>query len=190
MSSFTIQKVLSSRYDDVLARLPEVLKSEGFGVLTEIDVQATMKAKLGVDFRRYKILGACNPPLAHQALTIDLQVGAMLPCNVVVWENDEGKTVVAAIDPMKTFAAQGGPPALHEVAAEVEVRSCREEDGRHLVGATIRQIDPQARMRLMEWCYVVCNHEQLRGLRPAAPRRSRDAIVVPLPTQVAEPAAA
>jgi len=78
----------------------------------------------------------------------------------------------------------------HEVAAEVEVRSCREEDGRHLVGATIRQIDPQARMRLMEWCYVVCNHEQLRGLRPAAPRRSRDAIVVPLPTQVAEPAAA
>jgi cellulose synthase (UDP-forming) len=78
----------------------------------------------------------------------------------------------------------------HEVAAEVEVRSCREEDGRHLVGATIRQIDPEARMHLMEWCYVVCNHEQLRGLRPTAPQGSRDAIVVPLPAQVPEAAVA
>jgi cellulose synthase (UDP-forming) len=78
----------------------------------------------------------------------------------------------------------------HEVAAEVEVRSCREEDGRHLVGATIREIDPAARMRLMEWCYVVCSHEQLRGLRPAAPRRARDAIVVPLPAQAPEAAVA
>jgi len=122
MKSFTIQKTLQSSYDDALSRLPEVLKSEGFGVLTEIDVQATLKAKLGADFRRYKILGACNPPLAHKALTVDLQVGAMLPCNVVVWENDAGKAVVAAIDPMMTFAAQGGPPALQEIAADVRQR--------------------------------------------------------------------
>jgi len=122
MTTFTIQKTLRSSYDDALARLPEVLKGEGFGVLTEIDVQATLKAKLGVDFRRYVILGACNPPLAHKALSLDLQVGAMLPCNVVVWENDEGKAVVAAIDPMMTFASQGGPPGLQEVAAEVRQR--------------------------------------------------------------------
>jgi len=122
MATFTIQKTVRSSYDETLARLPEVLKSEGFGVLTEIDVQATLKAKLGVDFRRYKILGACNPPLAHRALTAELQVGAMMPCNVVVWEGDDGKTVVAAIDPMATFAAQGGPPALQEVAAEVRTK--------------------------------------------------------------------
>ena len=122
MTDFTIQKTLKSSYDETLARLPEVLKGEGFGVLTEIDVQATLKAKLGADFRRYKILGACNPPLAHKALSVDLQVGAMLPCNIVVWENDEGKTVLAAIDPMKTFAAQGGSPVLQEIAAEVRQR--------------------------------------------------------------------
>lgn len=122
MATFTIQKTIRSSYDETLARLPEVLKSEGFGVLTEIDVQATLKAKLGVDFRRYKILGACNPPLALRALTAELQVGAMMPCNVVVWEGDDGKTVVAAIDPMATFAAQGGPPALQEVAAEVRTK--------------------------------------------------------------------
>ncbi len=122
MATFTIQKTVRSTYDETLARLPEVLKSEGFGVLTEIDVQATLKAKLGVDFRRYRILGACNPPLAHRALTAELQVGAMMPCNVVVWEGDDGKTVVAAIDPSATFAAQGGPPALQEIAAEVRTK--------------------------------------------------------------------
>ena len=124
MTTFTLQKKLGSTYDEALARLPELLKGEGFGVLTEIDVQATLKAKLGVDFRRYKILGACNPPLAHRALTAELQVGAMLPCNVVVWEGDDGKAVVAAIDPMMTIAAQG-PAELREVAAEVRARLAR-----------------------------------------------------------------
>lgn len=124
MTTFTLQKKLGSTYDEALARLPELLKGEGFGVLTEIDVQATLKAKLGVDFRRYKILGACNPPLAHRALSTELQVGAMLPCNVVVWEGDDGKAVVAAIDPMVTIAAQG-PAELREVAAEVRARLAR-----------------------------------------------------------------
>lgn len=124
MTTFTLQKKLGSTYDEALARLPELLKGEGFGVLTEIDVQATLKAKLGVDFRRYKILGACNPPLAHRALSTELQVGAMLPCNVVVWEGDDGKAVVAAIDPMMTIAAQG-PAELREVAAEVRARLAR-----------------------------------------------------------------
>lgn len=119
MATFTIQKTVQSTWDQTLARLPELLKAEGFGVLTEIDVQATLKAKLGVDFRRYKILGACNPPLAHRALTTDLQVGAMMPCNVVVWEADDGKTVVAAIDPT---ASIGALPDLQELAGEVRAR--------------------------------------------------------------------
>ncbi len=97
-----MRRVLRSSYDDVLVRLPEALKSEGFGVLTEIDVRETLKQKLGVEFRRYKILGACNPPLAHQALQTELEIGLMLPCNVIVYEADDG-TVVAAIDPTLTI---------------------------------------------------------------------------------------
>lgn len=100
-----MKKVLEAGYDEVLARLPELLRGEGFGVLTEIDVKDTLKKKLDVEFRRYRILGACNPPLAHQALSTDLQVGLMMPCNVVVYEDDDRRTVVMAIDPMQTFAA-------------------------------------------------------------------------------------
>jgi uncharacterized protein (DUF302 family) len=102
---FTIKRVVTGTYDQTLAKLPEALKAEGFGVLTEIDVKDTLKKKIGVDFRRYKILGACNPSLAHQALSKEIDIGAMLPCNVVVYERDDGKTVVAAIDPMRTIAA-------------------------------------------------------------------------------------
>jgi uncharacterized protein (DUF302 family) len=104
-----MRRTLRIAYDEALARLPEALQSEGFGVLTEIDVRKTMKEKLGVDFRRYKILGVCNPPLAHQALSAHLGVGVMLPCNVVVYENDGGGTVVEAIDPTKTMAGHGDP---------------------------------------------------------------------------------
>ena len=110
-------------YDDALARLPEALKSEGFGVLTEIDVAATLKAKLGVDHRRYKILGACNPSYAHRALGIELELGVMLPCNVVVYERDGGGANVIAIDPMGTIAAQD--PALAPIAAEVRAKLAR-----------------------------------------------------------------
>ena len=118
MTTFGIRKVLSATYDEALVRVPEALKSEGFGVLTEIDVQTTLKQKIGVDFRRYKILGACNPPLAHEALQAELEVGLMLPCNVVIYEGDDRKTVVLAIDPTKTMAATGNPK-LVELAETV-----------------------------------------------------------------------
>jgi uncharacterized protein (DUF302 family) len=112
-----MRKILAMDYQQALERLPEALRSEGFGVLTEIDVRETLKKKLGVEFRRYKILGACNPPLAHQALSANLDVGVMLPCNVVVYENDGGGCVVQAIDPTKTMAA--GDPALAKLAETV-----------------------------------------------------------------------
>ena len=115
-----MKKQLELGYDEALARVPEALKSEGFGVLTEIDVRDTLKKKLGVEFRRYKILGACNPPLAHRALASEIDVGVMLPCNVIVYENDEGRAVVTAIDPMQTVAAQS--PSLQPIAEEVRAR--------------------------------------------------------------------
>jgi uncharacterized protein (DUF302 family) len=120
--SHGIQKTLSLDYDTTLAKLPEALASEGFGVLTEIDVQSTLRAKLGVEFRRYKILGACNPALAHQALSIDLGAGIMMPCNVTIYE-DGARTVVTAIDPMQTFAA--ADPALRPVADQVRDKLVR-----------------------------------------------------------------
>jgi uncharacterized protein (DUF302 family) len=101
-----LTKVLRSGFEDALLRVPEALKTEGFGVLTEIDVTDTLKKKLNVDFRRYRILGACNPALAHQALQADLEVGLMLPCNVIVYEADDGQAVVTAVDPTQTAAAQ------------------------------------------------------------------------------------
>jgi uncharacterized protein (DUF302 family) len=118
-----IRRDLSISYDEALARVPEVLKTEGFGVLTEIDVAATLKAKLGIEFRRYKILGACNPPLAHAALSADLAVGLMLPCNVVVYERDGGGSTVLAIDPMQTIAAQD--PQLAAIAEQVRGKLAR-----------------------------------------------------------------
>ncbi len=123
MAGFGIRKVTRSSYDDVLARMPDLLKAEGFGVLTQIDVKETLKQKLGVDFRRYKILGACNPPLAHRALGAELEIGVMLPCNVIVYEGDDGKAVVTAIDPMQTLAAQ--EPKLADIAREVRERLAR-----------------------------------------------------------------
>lgn len=111
-----LRKQLRATFDEALARVPVALKSEGFGVLTEIDVQSTLREKLGVDFRRYRILGACNPPSAHQALSLDLAAGVALPCNVVVYENDEGRAVVQAVDPTQTVGAFGNP----ELAALAE----------------------------------------------------------------------
>lgn len=107
MTEFGIRKTLHATYDEALARLPEALRSEGFGVLTEIDIQSTLKQKLGVDFRRYKILGACNPPFAHEALQAELEIGLMLPCNVVVYEDDDRHAIVLAIDPTQTLAGHG-----------------------------------------------------------------------------------
>jgi uncharacterized protein (DUF302 family) len=107
--TFQMRKTVAGSYSAVLAKLPEALKSEGFGVLTEIDVQDTLKRKLGVDFRPYRIVGACNPALAHQALQADLEIGVMLPCNVVVYAADDGQTVVSAIDPTQTMSASDNP---------------------------------------------------------------------------------
>jgi uncharacterized protein (DUF302 family) len=121
MTSFGMRKQLTISYDEALVAVPEALKTEGFGVLTEIDIAATLKKKLDVDFRRYKILGACNPPLAHKALTAELEIGLMLPCNVVVYEGDDGKAVVLAIDPISTIASIG-VPALADIAATVQAK--------------------------------------------------------------------
>jgi uncharacterized protein (DUF302 family) len=111
-----IRKKLTLGYDDALARVPAVLKEEGFGILTEIDVKETLQKKLGVSFRKYRILGACNPSLAYEALQKNIGVGVMLPCNVVVYEDDDGKAVVTAVDPLQTAAVQAGP----ELAAFAE----------------------------------------------------------------------
>jgi uncharacterized protein (DUF302 family) len=116
--AFGIQKTLDLGFDEALAKVPEALKAEGFGVLTEIDVQATLKKKLDVDFRRYRILGACNPPFAHRALQHSLDVGMLMPCNVIVYETDDKKSVVSAVDPMQTMAAQGDP-AMRPLAEQV-----------------------------------------------------------------------
>jgi uncharacterized protein (DUF302 family) len=97
--NYGISKTVSHSYERAVDRVTEELKKEGFGVLTTIDVQETLKKKLGVDFTKYVILGACNPPLAHKALLAEEQIGLLLPCNVIVYER-EGGTVVAAFDPM------------------------------------------------------------------------------------------
>jgi uncharacterized protein (DUF302 family) len=122
-----IRKVLDIGFDEALVKIPEALKAEGFGVLTEIDVQATLKKKLDVDFRRYRILGACNPPFAHRALQHSLDVGMLLPCNVIVYEADDRRTVVSAVDPMQTMAAQGDP-ALRPLAEQVQQKLRRVVD--------------------------------------------------------------
>ena len=124
MTTLGIRRVLHATYDQALARVPEALKSEGFGVLTEIDLQATLKQKLGVEFRRYTILGACNPPFAHEALQAELEVGLILPCNVVVYEDDDRRAVVLMIDPTKTMASTGNPKLL-ELAESVKAKLTR-----------------------------------------------------------------
>lgn len=124
MTAFAIARTLRASYEEALGRVPAALQAEGFGVLTEIDVQHTLKQKLGVDFRRYKILGACNPPFAHEALRTELAAGLMMPCNVVVYEGDDGQATVLAIDPTRTVAALGNPK-LAELAAAVRDRLVR-----------------------------------------------------------------
>ncbi|MCJ9429749.1 DUF302 domain-containing protein [Kordiimonas marina] len=103
--SYHFSKTVEGDFDEVIARVTEALKAEGFGVLTEIDVQATLKKKLDVDFRRYRILGACNPVLAHKALEAEDKIGTMLPCNVVVQDAGDGKVEVSAVDPVASMAS-------------------------------------------------------------------------------------
>ncbi len=103
MSASGFKTLLSLPYETAIEKVTEALKVEGFGVLTSIDVKETLKKKLDVDFRRYAILGACNPPLAHKALSARPEIGLLLPCNVIVYEEDENSTVVNITDPMAMF---------------------------------------------------------------------------------------
>jgi uncharacterized protein (DUF302 family) len=111
-------------YDDAVTNTTNALKAEGFGVLTTIDVKATLKEKLDVDFRRYVILGACNPPLAHKALSAEPMIGLLLPCNVVVMETDDGGSVVSAFKPTEGFSLVDND-GVQPLAAEVEERLIR-----------------------------------------------------------------
>lgn len=111
----------TKNFDEAVSQITESLQQEGFGVLTEIDVKATLKKKLDVDFRRYKILGACNPSLAHRALGAEPQIGLLLPCNVVVQETDGGDIVASVIDPKAMFALVD-KPELKAVANEADER--------------------------------------------------------------------
>lgn len=125
--SYGLRTELSIPYDQALDKVTAALKGEGFGILTEIDVKSTLKNKLDADFRRYMILGACNPPLAYRALQAELDVGLLLPCNVIVYEEGEG-AVVSIIDPL-TMVGVSDNPALGEVAQEARAKLQRVVDG-------------------------------------------------------------
>jgi uncharacterized protein (DUF302 family) len=126
--SYHFSKTLDVPFDQAIARTTEALKREGFGVLTDIDVAATMKAKLGEDFRPYRILGACNPQLANRALKLEDKIGTMLPCNVIVQQHEDGDVEVSAVDPVASMQAIQNP-GLADVAREVRARLKRVVDG-------------------------------------------------------------
>ncbi len=122
MTDYVLTRELpDTDYESAVRRVTELLAEEGFGVLTEIDVRATLKKKLDVEFRPYVILGACNPPLAHRALSAEPMIGALLPCNVIVMGRDGGGSVVAAFSPTAGFQMVGNP-GVQPIAAEVEAR--------------------------------------------------------------------
>jgi len=119
MSDYGISKKVGLEYDEAVARVRESLATEGFGVLTEIDVKTTLKKKLDKDFKRYIILGACNPPYAYKALTSENDIGLLLPCNVIVYENEGGGSTVCVIDPVIAMNMVDNP-ALGQVATEIK----------------------------------------------------------------------
>ena len=125
--SYGYAVTVNLEFSDALERVRACLKDQGFGVLCEIDVAKTMKEKIGADFRPYVILGACNPQLAHRALSVEAQLGLLLPCNVVV-QVQEGRTVVSAVD-AATMLGVVGNPALREVAEDANVRLRAAIDG-------------------------------------------------------------
>jgi uncharacterized protein (DUF302 family) len=117
--SYYFSKNLGWNFDEAIEKVTTQLKEEGFGILTEIDVKDTLKKKLDVDFHRYQILGACNPPFAYQALQVENKIGTMLPCNVIVQETPDGKVEIAAINPVASMQAVNNPK-LWEVAKQVQ----------------------------------------------------------------------
>ena len=118
-TNYGFSKAVNLGYDEAIEKVTEELKKEGFGVLTEIDVKATLKKKLDVNIKSYKILGACNPPFAYQSLQAEEQIGLMLPCNIIVYANDNNETVVAAIDPIASMQAVKNE-TLDEVAETIQ----------------------------------------------------------------------
>jgi len=118
--TYYFSKTIDLDFDSAIIKVTEELKKEGFGILTDIDVKATLKKKLDVDFHKYRILGACNPPFAYQALQAEDKIGTMLPCNVIVQERD-GKTEVSAIDPIASMQAVKNE-ALAGIAQEVRLK--------------------------------------------------------------------
>lgn len=117
--SYYFSKIVDGNFDTAIEKVTEELKKEGFGILTEIDVKETLKKKLDVDFRKYKILGACNPHFAHQALLAEPHIGTMLPCNVIVQELENGKVEITAVNPVASMMAIKND-SLGSVANEVK----------------------------------------------------------------------
>jgi len=119
--SYCFSTTLNAEMDQAIQTVTEALKVEGFGILSEIDVKATLKKKIDVDFRPYMILGACNPTFAHKALLAEDKIGAMLPCNVIVQQIGDGQVEVSAVDPIASMSAVENP-ALGEIAEEVQAK--------------------------------------------------------------------
>jgi len=119
--SYYFSKILNVSFDEAVSKVIEELKKEGFGILTDIDVKETLKKKLNVDFKKYRILGACNPPFAYQALQAEDKIGTMLPCNVIVQEHAEGKVEVAAVDPIASMMAIENPK-LRGIAEQLQAK--------------------------------------------------------------------
>ena len=118
---YYFSKTMNTSFDDAIQKVTEALKAEGFGILTEIDIKATLKKKLDVDFYNYKILGACNPPFAYKALLAEDKIGTMLPCNVIVQEKITGQVEISAVDPAASMQAIENK-ALNDIATEIRDR--------------------------------------------------------------------
>lgn len=121
MSKYGISKNVAYVYEDAVEKTRQALAEEGFGILTEIDVKGTLKKKLDKDFRKYIILGACNPSFAFEALSNELEIGLLLPCNVIVYENDEGGSTISAIDPIVAMSFVANP-SVETVATNVRAK--------------------------------------------------------------------
>lgn len=119
--SYYFNKIVDMTFDEAISKITEELEKEGFGVLTEIDVTAALKKKINVDFRKYRILGACNPIFAHKALLAEDKIGTMLPCNIIVQDREDGKIEVAAVNPVESMRAVEND-SLGEIASTVQAK--------------------------------------------------------------------